>query len=80
VAHRHFHAPTVVPVIGAIVSVALMTTKDADTFARAGALLVLGLLLRAVNWWLHGRHVEPYTTEELETVSRELHAGRDSRR
>jgi hypothetical protein len=54
-----------------------MTTKDADTFARAGALLVLGLLLWAVNWWLHGRHVEPYTTEELETVGRELHPGPD---
>jgi uncharacterized membrane protein YfcA len=70
VAHRHFRAPTIVPVIGALVSVALLTTKDAETFAWAGALIVLGLVLWGVNWWTHGRHVEPYATEELEVVSR----------
>jgi APA family basic amino acid/polyamine antiporter len=73
VEHHHFRAPTAVPVIGAAVSVALMTTKDADAFARAGALLLLGLMLWGVNWWLHGRHVDPYATGQLEAVEhREL--------
>ena len=39
VEHRHFHAPTALPAIGAVVSLALMTTKDADIFLRAGGLL-----------------------------------------
>jgi amino acid transporter len=55
VAHAHFRAPTILPPIGAVVSIALMTTKDAEVFARAGALLVAGLVLWAINWWFHGR-------------------------
>ena len=70
VAHSHFRAPTVIPVLGAVASVALMTTKDADVFARAGGLILLGLVLWGVNWWLHGRHVDPYGTGELEAVER----------
>jgi amino acid transporter len=54
--HTHFRAPTVIPVVGAFVSVVLMTTKEFDTFARAGLLLLIGVALFAVNWVLHGRH------------------------
>ncbi len=43
--HDHFRTPTAMPVIGFAVSLAVMTTKDADTFARAGGLLALGALL-----------------------------------
>jgi basic amino acid/polyamine antiporter, APA family len=70
VEHDHFHAPTAVPVVGAVVSVALMTTKNPETFARAGALVLLGLVLWVINWLLHGRHVDPYATGQLETVER----------
>jgi amino acid transporter len=70
VQHRHFRAPTAIPAMGAVVSVALMTTKDAEIFARAGALLLLGLVLWALNWWLHGRHVDPYATGQLEVIER----------
>ena len=69
VAHAHFRAPSAVPVIGAIVSIALLTTKDAEVFARAAVLLLIGLGLWALNWWLHGRHVDPYVTEQLEVVA-----------
>jgi APA family basic amino acid/polyamine antiporter len=62
VPHPHFRAPTAVPVLGAVVSVGLMTTKEAATFARAGLLLLVGILLWAINWWLHGRHMEPQGT------------------
>jgi amino acid transporter len=68
VAHRHFRSPSAIPVIGAVVSVALMTTKDGEVFARAAVLLLAGLALWAVNWWLHGRHAEQYRTEQLEIV------------
>jgi amino acid transporter len=68
VQHRHFRAPTLIPVIGVAVSVALMTTKDAETFARAGVLLAVGSGLWALNWWLHGRHVDPYDTAQLQAV------------
>ena len=70
VGHDHFRAPTVVLVIGAVVSVALMTSKDGDTFARAGALLAAGAVLWLLNWWIHGRHVVSYDTEQLETIER----------
>lgn len=55
VAHPHFRAPTALPVAGAAVSVALMTTKAPETFARAGALLALG----AVLWMLTTRTRRP---------------------
>ena len=45
VAAPHFRTPTVMPVIGILVSLALMTTKDAETFGRAGLLLLAGALL-----------------------------------
>jgi amino acid transporter len=68
VSHQHFRAPAAIPIIGAVVSVALMTTKDVEIFARAGALLLVGVGLWAVNWWLHGRHVDPYDTAQLDIV------------
>jgi amino acid transporter len=70
VPHAHFRAPTAIPVIGAAASIALMTTKELEIFALAGGLLVLGTILWAINWWLHGRHVDPYETGQLEVVER----------
>ena len=56
--HDHFRAPTAIPIIGAVVSLAMMTTKEAETFARAGVLLLVGVACFAVNWGVHGRHVD----------------------
>lgn len=50
VAAEHFRAPTAMPVIGIFVSLGLMTTKQPETFARAGLLLLIGVLL-----WLLAR-------------------------
>ncbi len=47
--HDHFHAPTVFPVIGAIVCAGLLTRQEAKTFAFAGGLLVLGVVLYLVS-------------------------------
>ncbi|WP_205698399.1 APC family permease [Conexibacter sp. SYSU D00693] len=47
--HDHFRAPTIIPVIGIVVSIAVMTSKDLDVFWRAGLLLLLGAALYLVN-------------------------------
>ena len=70
VRHDHFVAPSWIPVVGAIVSLAMLTTKDGDIFLRAGALLVLGVVLWAVTWATHGRKQPPMDTGVLRTVSR----------
>ena len=66
VGHEHFRSPTVIPLIGAAVCVALMTTKDAETFARAAVLIVVGIALWGLNWWLHGRRVDLYESAAYE--------------
>ena len=70
VAHRHFRAPTAAPVVGAAVSVGLMTTKEPAVFARGGALLLVGIALWALNWWLRGHHAGAYDTQQLQAVVR----------
>ena len=65
---EHFRAPTVVPVIGAIVSLGLLTTKDGETFLRAAALLGLGIILWVLTWYTHGRHQELMDTSEMKTI------------
>ena len=47
-----------------------MTTKDADIFLRAGALLVIGVLLWLVTWYTHGRHQPAMDTGVLRAVKR----------
>lgn len=52
VGHRHFRAPTVVPVLGAITSLVLaspLADRAADVYIRAGVLLAIGIALWAVN-------------------------------
>lgn len=68
--HDHFHAPTALPVIGAVACLVLATDKDAEIWARAGALLVLGLVLWVLNWATHGRKHPSYDTEQLQAVAR----------
>jgi amino acid transporter len=47
----HFRSPTIMPVIGCAVSLALMVTKEPSTFARAAVLLAIGCAL----WFLTAR-------------------------
>ena len=52
VEHEHFHAPSVFPVLGALISVALLVDTaldDASVFLRAAILLVVGAGLWVVN-------------------------------
>jgi APA family basic amino acid/polyamine antiporter len=63
VPHRHFRAPTAIPVIGTIVSIGLMTTKEPEVFLRAGGLLAVGVALWGLNRWLHSRRAEMYEAQ-----------------
>jgi amino acid transporter len=55
VSRDHFRAPAIFPAAGAVASCVLMTTKDGETFARAGILLLAGVALWALNWALYAR-------------------------
>lgn len=46
---EHFKVPSVVPVLGVGVSIALLTQIEGETFARAGILLAIGVALWLVN-------------------------------
>ncbi|MER7662488.1 MULTISPECIES: APC family permease [unclassified Streptomyces] len=52
VAHSHFRAPTVLPVLGAITALILaspLADRDAEVYIRAGVLVAIGIGLWAVN-------------------------------
>jgi APA family basic amino acid/polyamine antiporter len=52
VEHEHFRTPTVFPVLGIVVSLALLiysALDDATIFVLAGALLLLGVVLYGVD-------------------------------
>lgn len=51
---EHFRSPTAMPVIGFIVSIGLMTTKDGEVFLRAGILIGVGALLWMVTRLIQG--------------------------
>ncbi len=49
VEHDHFRVPSAMPVIGVGISIALLTQVEAETFGRAGLLMLLGVALFAIN-------------------------------
>jgi basic amino acid/polyamine antiporter, APA family len=64
VEHRHFHAPTLLPILGVGCCIALIIDKladDATTFAYASGLLALGVVLWLVAQAVTGpvREIEP---------------------
>ncbi len=62
VEHDHFQIPSVFPVVGVGISLALLTQVEGEAFARAGLLLALGAVLWAVNFMAlrrEGRDTSP---------------------
>jgi APA family basic amino acid/polyamine antiporter len=49
VGHQHFRAPTILPVLGVLVSLALLTQQEASTFLLVGILLGVGAVLYGAN-------------------------------
>jgi len=50
VEHEHFVVPSVLPVLGVLISIALLTQVASETYLRAGILLAVGVALWVVNW------------------------------
>jgi basic amino acid/polyamine antiporter, APA family len=54
--HKHFRAPTVVPVVGALLCAFLaspLSGRDPADYRIAGVLLVIGIVLWAITWALN---------------------------
>jgi len=49
VEHDHFQVPSIVPVIGIGISIGVLTQTDGEVFARAGLILLLGLVIWVLN-------------------------------
>jgi basic amino acid/polyamine antiporter, APA family len=67
--HAHYHAPTLLPVLGVGISIAVMFTKEGDVFLRAGLLLLVGVVFWLMNLAAlrsRGR----FSTEELTQVQK----------
>jgi APA family basic amino acid/polyamine antiporter len=65
--HEHYHAPTVLPLLGIGISIAVMFTKEGDIFLRAGLLLLVGVAFWLMNLAaLRGRG--RFSTEQLAGV------------
>ncbi len=62
--HDHFRAPTFAPILAAIASVVLIVDNEGEVFLRAGALLLLGVVL-----WLLA-YAGGHRTGEHRTVER----------
>ena len=52
--HEHFKAPTIAPVLGAVICLYLITQNEADIYLRAGILLAIGLVFWVINRIAHG--------------------------
>ncbi len=74
VEHDHFHAPTALPVVGALACAYLVgpwTGRDTAQYRVAGLLLVLGVVLWAITWFanraLRARPTRFQDPESLDT-------------
>lgn len=72
VEHEHFRAPTVLPVLAVVCSLALIVypalnadTGDDAQYGVALVLLGLGVVLWLVNWLTHGRRSADFDVEKL---------------
>lgn len=69
VEHEHFHAPTILPVVGVVTCLGLIVKTAFDesiTFAYAGGLLGLGVALWLLDRWLSGPKEEIDPTQLLD--------------
>jgi APA family basic amino acid/polyamine antiporter len=68
VEHDHFRAPSVLPVIGAITCVGLLTRQDGETFLFAGGMMAVGVVLYMISRAFVGP--APLDTEQITTIQR----------
>jgi amino acid transporter len=65
VEHDHFRTPSVIPVLGAAVSIFLITQTEGEIFLRAGLVLLIGVALWVVNRLVTGP-IEDVAAERLQ--------------
>ncbi len=68
VAHDHYRAPTICPILGCISCAYLASPwsgRDVQQYKIAGVLLAIGAVLFVVNWLLHGRKPVTLHAENL---------------
>ena len=68
VEHEHFHAPTLLPVVAAIACAYLVTPftgRDSDQYEVAGILLVIGVVLWAITFFVIRSRRESLDPAEL---------------
>jgi amino acid transporter len=58
VEHEHFVVPSIIPVIGVGISIALLTQVEAATYGRAAILVALGVVLWIGNWLVLRRQAD----------------------
>lgn len=68
--HRHFRAPFIIPILGAITCLILLTQQDGDTWLRAIILIAIGLVLYLLNIFLKKRAGEETRPQRPERQSR----------
>lgn len=51
VGHAHFRAPTILPVLGALVCAGMLTQQGGEVWLRSGVLLAAGAALYGLNAW-----------------------------
>jgi basic amino acid/polyamine antiporter, APA family len=57
--HQHFRAPTALPVLGAVVCVALLTQQEAAVLLRVVVVVLVGVVLWVVNHVVMRRTAAP---------------------
>jgi APA family basic amino acid/polyamine antiporter len=62
--HSHFHAPSLFPVLGALVCVFLITQTDGEVIVRGGLILLIGVALYIVSEIFRRRELEPASAAE----------------
>jgi amino acid transporter len=62
--HEHFRTPAICPILGAAISLFLVTQNEAAIYLRAAILLAIGLVFWAINRFVSGRGGE-LRAEEL---------------
>ncbi|MDP9189477.1 MAG: APC family permease [Actinomycetota bacterium] len=53
--HDHFSVPTIVPIIGALGAAVILTQPDAETYTRAGLIMLLGIIVFIPSYLLTRR-------------------------
>ncbi len=70
VRHQHYRAPAIIPILGSITCLVLLTQQDPQTWLRAGILILIGLILYVINILYRRRAGEGSPQQPVQRESR----------